>query len=323
MNRFLKNIIVSFLCLMVVLCVFIITTPYLYRVIPNDFVRTKIIIDKLSDSTFYPDVIFLGDSRAMSGINCNLINSTLGIKSVNFATASQRLNESALFYSQVPKSVRCVVQCAYAQSFGRNCTELSEQSASAFQMYGYRLDSITPTLLPQNMCNCFAIPKMVGYYRSRSFLKDGLSNYVRARLDDDAPSDSIASILYPYMYPSNRSANTYNRDISLGNAGENPFTHFSVDQNALGIIERSNTYFRSRGVNYMVLIVPENPDLINSTSKERARAVAVLTDSLVKKGVQIVDLSNILSPDEFYDSVHPNRKGADKIAEALILITKK
>lgn len=323
MNRFFNNIILSFLCLAILLGIFIYTTPYLYRAIPNDFVRTKIVIDKLADSSFRPDVIFWGDSRAMSGINCNIINRELGIKAVNFATASQRLNESALFYSQVPNSVRCVVQCVYVQAFGRNYSELSEQSASVFQMYGYQLDSITPTLLPKNMCNCFATPKMVVYYWSRAFLKDGLSNYVRAKLDDDAPSDSIASILYPYMYPSNRSANTYNRDISLGNAGENPFTRFSIDKSALGIIERSNAYFTSRGVKYVVLIVPENPDLKTFASKERAMATAVLVSSIERTGAQVADLSNILSPDEFYDSVHPNRIGAEKIGEEIVLIIQK
>ena len=44
-------------------------TPYLYRLLPNDYVRTRLIWSTLNNPEERPDLVILGNSRGMSGVN--------------------------------------------------------------------------------------------------------------------------------------------------------------------------------------------------------------------------------------------------------------
>ena len=44
-------------------------TPYLYRLLPNDYVRTRLIWSTLNNPEERPDLVILGNSRGTSGVH--------------------------------------------------------------------------------------------------------------------------------------------------------------------------------------------------------------------------------------------------------------
>ena len=48
-------------------------TPVLYRAMPNDYVRTRLILSTLSDSLACPELVIFGNSRGMSGLDGYLL----------------------------------------------------------------------------------------------------------------------------------------------------------------------------------------------------------------------------------------------------------
>ena len=42
-------------------------TPYFFRLLPNDYARTKLIINTVKDTTQTPDIVIFGNSRGMNG----------------------------------------------------------------------------------------------------------------------------------------------------------------------------------------------------------------------------------------------------------------
>lgn len=86
-------------------------TPYLYRLLPNDYVRTRLIWSTLNNPEERPDLVILGNSRGMSGVNGYKLEAELrGNPCVyNLTSTGQRLSESALYYSYF--TIFCASSC--------------------------------------------------------------------------------------------------------------------------------------------------------------------------------------------------------------------
>lgn len=48
-------------------------TPYFFRMLPNDYVRTNLILNTLKDTVMIPEVVIFGNSRGMSGVDGYLL----------------------------------------------------------------------------------------------------------------------------------------------------------------------------------------------------------------------------------------------------------
>ena len=72
--------------------------------------RTGLILDKLKDPTFSPDMIIFGSSKSMMGLDGYQMTKDLGIDVYNFSSPSQSPLESSLYYAILPPSVKSVVQ---------------------------------------------------------------------------------------------------------------------------------------------------------------------------------------------------------------------
>ena len=111
-HKQIKSMIRFLLFLGILLFLFNQITPYLYRLLPNDYVRTRLIWSTLNNPEERPDLVILGNSRGMSGVNGYKLEAELrGNPCVyNLTSTGQRLSESALYYSYLPSSVQVVVQ---------------------------------------------------------------------------------------------------------------------------------------------------------------------------------------------------------------------
>ena len=78
-------------------------TPFIYRNVSSDFGRTQLILKAL-DSQPAPDIVLLGNSILMSGIDAKHMSNSLNNELVyNFGSNGQTLKESFLYYDNHKK----------------------------------------------------------------------------------------------------------------------------------------------------------------------------------------------------------------------------
>ena len=291
-------------------------TPYLYRLLPNDYVRTRLIWSTLNNPEERPDLVILGNSRGMSGVNGYKLEAELrGNPCVyNLTSTGQRLSESALYYSYLPSSVQVVVQCVDLDQL-RGPIELDDPNRVALHMYGYKMDGFTRELLPA-LEKPLSEPNLYYNYVARNCLFSGLTTYLRNKLDDDVIPGIITSDLrYPNSTMSDRNESVYKRKVEEQNE-ENKFEAYQITPEWKRLIERSSVYFRDRGIIYCLVVMPYNPDITAFTVAEKQRALRMFTQMF--DSILIVDCMDLLDTSDFYDAIHPNRKGAEKITDQII-----
>ena len=126
-----------------------------------------------------------------------------------------------------------------------------------------------------------------------------MTTYLRNKLDDDVIPGIITSDLrYPNSTMSDRNESVYKRKVEEQNE-ENKFEAYQITPEWKRLIERSSVYFRDRGIIYCLVVMPYNPDITAFTVAEKQRALRLDTS-------------------DFYDAIHPNRKGAEKITDQII-----
>lgn len=260
-------------------------TPYLYRLLPNDYVRTRLIWSTLNNPEERPDLVILGNSRGMSGVNGYKLEAELrGNPCVyNLTSTGQRLSESALYYSYLPSSVQVVVQCVDLDQL-RGPIELDDPNRVALHMYGYKMDGFTRELLPA-LEKPLSEPNLYYNYVARNCLFSGLTTYLRKRKVEEQNE-------------------------------ENKFEAYQITPEWKRLIERSSVYFRDRGIIYCLVVMPYNPDITAFTVAEKQRALRMFTQMF--DSILIVDCMDLLDTSDFYDAIHPNRKGAEKITDQII-----
>lgn len=62
--------------------------------------------------------------------------------------------------------------------------------------------------------------------------------------------------------------------------------------------------------------MPYNPDITAFTVAEKQRTLRMFTQMF--DSILIVDCMDLLDTSDFYDAIHPNRKGAEKITDQII-----
>jgi hypothetical protein len=283
--------------------------------LPNDYQRTKVILEYL-DSTINDqnDIIAVfGNSMAMAGMDAGFIQEYFDNKYevLNFSGVGQPIQESALYYTKLPENTKIIIQCISLSSL-KSEPIIPGQAAIAFSMYNYKLDKSIEFILPFQSYSMLVEPRLLINYKARTFVKAGLSTIIVNILDDDAAgkSSELFSLKYPYMYPSNRS-NTYERNIGLFNQTYN-LSNYKINTDCSDIIVNSNDYFSSRGIPFVLVIMPISPDITSASKSEIEYALNTVKESFAN--IPIVDCYSLLEPNEFYDAIHPNRIGGEKLS---------
>ena len=114
---------------------------------------------------------------------------------------------------------------------------------------------------------------------------------------------------------SDRNESVYKRKVEEQNE-ENKFEAYQITPEWKRLIERSSVYFRDRGIIYCLVVMPYNPDITACTVAEKQRALRMFTQMF--DSILIVDCMDLLDTSDFYDAIHPNRKGAEKITDPII-----
>lgn len=169
--------------------VFNIITPVLFRILPNDYARTKLILNQLKHSSDM-DLVILGNSRGMSGINGYILEEKLANHPhvYNLSSSSQTFAQSVLYYHSLPDSTKIVLQCIDVDR-AFSPLSISEANKLSLIFYGYSFDEETKKWLPQLVDDLS--PSIINNWKARDILFTSLVYYMRQLLDDDVPEKSI------------------------------------------------------------------------------------------------------------------------------------
>ena len=292
-------------------------TPCFFRMLPNDYARTKLILNTIRDTTQTPEVVIFGNSRGMSGVDGYLLERELSDHPVvySFTSTGQKLSESALYYTSLPASVKTVIQCLDIDALSKP-VDMDIPNQVALHMYGYKMDDQTKLLVPALYDE---LNKSDSYYnyKARNCLFSGFSFVLRNLLDDDAPENSIDNELrYPASQASYRNEAVYQRGLDEQNK-ENKFEANKITAEWKRLLEESYAFFKAKNIQYYLVLMPYNPDIISAKKTEKQEALQSYINELGY--IPYINCFDLLEASDFYDAIHPNDKGAKKITRQILI----
>lgn len=292
-------------------------TPYFFRMLPNDYARTKLILNTIKDPEQVPEIVIFGNSRGMSGVDGYMLEKELSDHPVvySFTSTGQMLSESALYYSSLPSSVKTVIQCLDIDVLSKP-VDMDIPNQVALHMYGYKMDDRTKLLVP-GLYDELSKSDWYYNYKARNCLFSGFSFVLRNLLDDDAPESSIDNELrYPAAQASYRNEAVYQRGLDEQNK-QNKFEAYRITHEWKRLIEESYSFFKAKNIRYYLVLMPYNPDIISAKKTEKQKAL----QSYIKElgYIPYIDCFDLLEASDFYDAIHPNDKGAKKITNQILI----
>lgn len=302
-----------FICLLLLLNL---TTPALYRLVPNDYSRTRTLLDVARSPGFRPHTVVFGDSRAMTGINANVLRSRLGDTEIyHFGSVGQPLGESALYYPLLPASTRTVIQCLNPQQlFASAPPRLARSRITAFNMYRHSIAGDADTLFGP-LLKADQQPALLRNHTARGFLVAGATIWLKEQLDDVVFRDSLASTTYPYLYPTDRSP-SYTRELAYYDRETVIDTEAPLNDELVALLNRLGGYLTARDIRYYLVLMPLSSDL-HAGDRLRNLPVANRLRERLSKEIRLIDAVQQLAPDAFYDGAHPNRRGAEILSNLI------
>lgn len=311
-----RNIVVFILFICVFLGALNGITPFIYRALPNDYVRTRLIWNTIRDSSFTPEIVVFGNSRGMSSVNGHKLQDGLDGNPLvfSFTSTSQDLSESMLYYTSLPSSVKCVIQCVDIDQLSTPI-DIHTPNRVALHMYGYEMDEQTKELLP-SLYTKMDYSDIIYNYEARNSLFMGMATVIRNLLDDDVMVGVIETELYyPSTVTSDRNEVLYQHDLEEQNK-EKKLASFQIRQEWKTLVSNAYQILKSKGIQYYWVLMPYNPDVksMTDTDKQYAKQLVLKEFSYFP----IIDCVDLLDASDFYDAIHPNRKGAEKLTECLL-----
>ena len=289
-------------------------TPYLYRSIKTDKYRTTLLLNKLSDPEFKPDIVVFGSSKSMAGIDCYQMSAELGQDAYNFSSTGQPAVESSLYYSLLPSSVKTVVQIIYPpikEENGVGEDKLSKNIAIPFSMGGYRITPETEDINPLTDFSELKKNRFLQNFDARgAIIIPGLT-YILLPKDKEASED----LKFCNFYLTSRHQ-MYERTIEQLKVNSHIGQEIHIDSTVTGTLEKYAQYLGSKGIKMVVVLMPSNPDTMEF-SNEQMEMIGDACRKSIPDALVLNYLSAIQDTQLFYDAAHLNKDGA-KMITALI-----
>ena len=290
------------------------STSYFFYKLNTDFKRTFSIVKALT-TNHSPQAVMLGNSILMSGIKTKLLSNDTAPKLIyNLGTSGQTLKESILFYSKVPSSVKEVYQFIQVGQLEHQLAPIPENVLRNLVMAGYQFEKDADTLLPLSEVNYFTKNKFLIQFEARTVFLNSFNHTFRKLMRKDLLIDSnIENLFYPFLYTQKLEPITYQKIITKYNP-ISPKHSFHIDSNTVTYLSKANVYFKNKGIRYIVVLYPTNPDLFNITPQYKKDAAQQLSQFI---NLTVIDCQNILTSNDFVDQFHMNTNGAVKFSNYL------
>jgi hypothetical protein len=286
----------------------------LLRRIPNDLQRTRAILGGLKSHN--PAVVVFGDSVIMNGIDAGAISSQLpgSPEVLNLSSTGQTLAESYLYYQELPQSVRAVVQAVRVPYlFSRDSdSELRSNVADTFLLYGYRPSVHTLEFLARQYGRKYSqqleASSAALAFRSRWLIRQWLDTTMRRVMRKDLNlAHAMEDLSYPAPYRGKLSDETIALRLRAYEKSHVLVGDTLVEDKLRNVLETKRDC-EQRGFQFVLLITPVHPALAQPAATRN------LENSL-KSGVlgrprEVLNASDLLTRDQFYDEEHPTSVGA-------------
>lgn len=311
-----ENIVLFGGAFVVLLVILNVTAPYVCKLFPNDYSRIGIVLEALKDRTAVPEIAVFGNSKAMSGVDAKIIQENLSgnLETYNFSSVGQSIGESLLFYPMLPAETKVVVQCFKLEEFTQSLV-FNEPAIIALKMGGYPMNNDIKQLLPQTFWSKLDKPDIYYNFRSRQTVSSGLIRFLRLHLDEDAPDSKILDDLkFPYLFPLgiDKAVNYQLVKQMLEEEDYSWADNFSISEDCKSLLIKANDYLKGKNIELYIAIISHAPDIATLPSDKQTRIVGQLQEELPQ--LKFINCQDVLTSDDFYDPLHPNIKGAEKIS---------
>lgn len=313
MKLFLQKASIYIAVISLVVFAFIAIQSTLNKILPSDFKRHPVIIEALNNTEHKPEIVILGDSRAMFGINAKTISENLinNPQAFNLSSVGQNMQEGAYFCSILPQSVKTIIHCVDYATFTQENVEINNAKALSLITSGFTLnEDILKIIQPHPF---FYRNKIVNLYEARSFLKSSLHVSFRSLMDNEKfNTEKYYDLYFPYIYEEERHPNYPNKY-----KGFNPDT-LVVANKKIQLADKISSYLKEKNIEYYIVLMPLNPDISKVEEGISDEYIANINQQL--PDIKIINLCNLLESSDFYDGVHPNTKGAEKVSKEIASI---
>ncbi len=303
MKRFLIDILIYTVIIECLLALIIVFQPLMVQSLRYDLSRHKLIINSLSGKVTEPDIIVLGNSLSMLGVNTKQISESMPAHPLiyNLSSVEQGIVEGTYFVSAIPPNTRAVVQCLDFSAFSLQSLDLQEEKAISMIMNGYSIDSTTKAILRETN-PFFDKAKLVVAFEARNTVRSSIHNVLRGYLDNEKFANNFHDLHFPHVYQEERHPDYPN----ITQFAEQP--ELKVVDTMVALASRINSFLNKKGITYHIVLMPLNQDIYKMDDSVCNEYLEELRTKL--PGIEILDLSRKLTQEHFYDAIHPNKKGA-------------
>lgn len=292
-------------------------TPWLYRTLPSDFSRTRLILDVLQGKTDTPPAgLVFGSSVTMAGVDAGVLEKVTGIAPFyNLSSTGQSFAESRLFYELIDSSVtRVVVQLIRAEDLMQAGGPGVVKYRNA-RLLGLRPGPETYRINDdETFVSFFDEPAYRVNNGARTVVRAAIDNSIRSLARRDLDLARLNTELkHPNTYTTRLPEKKYRQLIDRYNP-EPPLTTLTIGEKSKDRFLKAAEFFTKRGIDYHLVLQPVNPDLTGYTPEFFAELDRRQSD-LAR--LRIIDLTRVLQAEDFVDHWHPAPTGAEKLSRAL------
>ena len=290
-------------------------TPLLYNQF-GGIHRTNLIIDKLKEPGFSPEMVVLGSSKAMMGIDGYQMTKELGIDVYNFSSNGQPPVESSLYYSLLPKSVKTVIQIIYAPikqrgSEKKSNGKLSKTIAIHFAMGGYKLDEDIKRINPNIDLSSLDRSQIEQNFDARAAIFiPGLTDLLLPR-----DKNAVVDLKFCNSFLTKQHL-MYERTIEQEIKHSYINSNIEIDTVATSVLNGYAKYLSHKGIKMVAVIMPSNPD-VKEFSSEQMEMIGTKCKELIPDAIVLNYLAEVKDTQLFFDATHLNRNGAKKVTALL------
>ncbi|MEY2828392.1 MAG: hypothetical protein RIQ33_250 [Bacteroidota bacterium] len=316
-----KNVLMIVVVVIATIAIYQFLIPVVYSHIPNDFSRTKIVLNVLDkkNTNYNPSTVILGNSIVMNCVNTKLLAQKINLDTnsvYNLSTTGQNFNESVLFYPLIKNkaTVKHIIQFIYLSNF--ICQDSIEDSrVDNLLMYGYKKNDESKYLLQNFYSNEFNQSKFIINWKSRKIISGFINNEFRNILRKDLNIKSKESLYFPSVYTKRVPDEAYQKLIQKFNP-THPITVYQEDSSIINLIKRASSFCKKNNIEFTLVFSPVNPALNAYTDTLKQQIMNRFNQPDLNQ-IKVINCMNLVSEPDFIDHVHPNPKVAKSIADEI------
>lgn len=298
-------------------------TPMAYRYAGFELNRMYYIYENLhSTSQKLPEIVVLGDSVTMNGVDCRQLTEELKGHPVawNLASSGLLVPEAMMIIEELPSSVKTIIFGVMLDMAVKPPPEFTFDRISAYKLSGFKVTDEMANVLAENGLKKTAIDMKRSYwvniFEARTAILDSINTYCRQWLRKDLTLETaLKDVFYPRTYAAH-----IPKDVLMMLADKN-YMHWTSQ---MGRIDPANLKLycflgqmaREKGCRFIMLIMPERPLRKEWNEPDFYKNVNLsIKDFTAQTGFEVWDCKDLLPEEYFVDHVHPDPEGAKILTE--------